>query len=147
VVQEVFLAAARSSFDPQRGTAWSYLAGIAHHQAATWWRQRSRQARLRELVESNGADLRRLLDSAEPIDELLVRRELIDVVRFVLADLSTDYAALLVAKYIDEQSLEQIATAFDTTEEAVKSKLARARREFRTRFEHASREPASTRES
>lgn len=141
VVQEVFLAAAKGArrFHPDRGTPWAWLAGIAHHQTAAWWRQRGRAARLHALLESGQADLRRLLDSAGPVDDLLQRRELVDLVRFVLAELPPDYAMLLTAKYQDEQSLEDLARQQGGTTESVKSKLARARREFKSKFERLSR--------
>jgi RNA polymerase sigma factor (sigma-70 family) len=141
VVQEVFLAASKGSqrFDPDRGTPWAWLAGIAHHLVTAWWRQRGRAARLHVLLESGQADLRQLLDSAEPVDDLLQRRELVDLVRFVLAELPPDYAVLLTAKYQDEQSLEELVSRQGGTIESVKSKLARARREFKTKFERLSR--------
>lgn len=137
VVQEVFLAAARGArrFDPSRGTPWAWLAGIAHHQTAAYWRERGRAARLQALLESGQADLRRLLDAAEPVDDLLERRELIDLVRYVLAELPADYAVLLMAKYQEDRSLEALAEQLGGTVESVKSKLARARREFRAKFE------------
>jgi len=141
VVQEVFLAAARGArrFDPDRGTPWAWLAGIAHHQAAAWWRQRGRAARLHALLESGQAGLRSLLDTTESVDDLLQRREVVNLVRFVLAELPADYAVLLTAKYQDDRSLEQLADEQGGTAESVKSKLARARREFKTRFERLSR--------
>ncbi len=136
VVQETFLAAARTArqFEPSRGTLWSWLAGIAHHQATAYWRQIGKTARLRALVEANGVELRHSLDSAKLPNELCERRELIDLVRCVLSDLSADYAALLTAKYLDEQSLDELASRFGMSADAVKSKLARARREFRAKF-------------
>jgi RNA polymerase sigma-70 factor, ECF subfamily len=91
------------------------------------------------LLESGQADLRRLLDSAEPVDDLLQRRELVDLIRFVLAELPPDYAVLLTAKYQDDRSLEELATQQGGTTESVKSKLARARREFKSKFERLSR--------
>lgn len=141
VVQEVFLAAARGArqFDSQRGTPWAWLAGIAHHQTAAYWRERGRASRLQSLLESGQAGLRRLLDSSEPIEDLLERRELIDLVRFVLAELTPEYALLLTAKYSDDRSLEALAEQLGGTAESVKSKLARARREFRSKFERLSR--------
>ena len=53
VVQEVFLAAARSArgFNPERGTLWNWLSGIAHHQVATYWRQGARLARLHQALQ------------------------------------------------------------------------------------------------
>ena len=136
VVQETFLAAARTArqFEPSRGTLWSWLAGIAHHQAAAYWRQIGKTARLRALAETRGLELRQSLDGSQLPDELCERRELIDLVRCALSELSADYAALLTAKYLDEQSLDELARQFGTSIDAVKSKLARARREFRATF-------------
>ena len=136
VVQETFLAAARGArqFDPGRGTLWSWLAGIAHHQAASFWRRSGRTARLRALAEERQGELRRSLDGPKLPDELCEQRELVDFVRYVLSEIAADYAALLAAKYLDEQTLEEIAQQFGISVDAAKSKLARARREFREKF-------------
>jgi len=142
VVQEAFLAVAGSArrFDPARGRLWPWLAGIAHHQAAAWWRQRERSNRLQRLLETGRAEIRRLLDVAQPIEDLLERRELVDLVRYVLAEIPSDYAALLTAKYLDDRSLDEMATEVGGSVDAVKSKLARARREFRAKFERCARQ-------
>ena len=147
VTQETFLAAARSArgFDPERGVLGSWLTGIAHNQVTLHWRQVSRAERLQKLAESGAVDVRRWLDGHESHTEEWTRRELADLVRGVLAEMSADYAALLAEKYLDERSLEEIARENDSSVEAVKSKLARARREFRTKFENLTREPTTTR--
>ena len=143
VVQETFLAAARSAkaFDASRGTLGGWLTGIAHHQVSMHWRQAGRAERLRKLAESGASEICRWLDAVEPPAETWERRELADLVRGVLADLPVEYAALLAAKYFDDRSLEQMAENSGSSVEATKSKLARARREFRARFERLSREP------
>lgn len=143
VVQEIFLAAARGArqFDEARGSLWSWLAGIAHHQVATHRRKSGQVERLRTLVEAGAIDLRQWWDGTESVDEIWERHELADLVRGLLAELSADYAALLTAKYLDEQSLEQMAVRFGGSADAIKSKLARARREFREKFESLTREP------
>ncbi len=142
VVQETFLAAARSArqFDASRGTLWSWLAGIAHHQAAAHWRRSERTARLRALAEAGAVELRHWLDGDESPHDVCERRETGDLVRAVLSQLPADYAALLSAKYLDDQSLDDLARRFGSSVEAIKSKLARARREFRAKFESLSRE-------
>jgi RNA polymerase sigma-70 factor (ECF subfamily) len=147
VVQEVFLAAARGArqFDETRGSLWSWLAGIAHHQVAAHRRKSGQAERLRSLVEAGTIDLRQWWDTSEAADEIWERHELADLVRGVLAELSADYSALLTAKYLDEQSLEQLAVRFGGSVEAIKSKLARARREFREKFESVTREPTPAR--
>ena len=146
IVQETFLSAARSArqFDAARGTLWAWLTGIAHHQSSLYWRQISKVQRLKELVEARADELRRWLETTEAADEPWQRQELADTVRGVLADLPADYSALLVAKYLDERSLDELSQELGGTVDAVKSKLARARREFRSRFEILIREPTST---
>jgi RNA polymerase sigma-70 factor (ECF subfamily) len=145
VVQEAFLAAARTAarFDPDRGTLWTWLTGIAHHQVAAHWRQASKAARLKSLAEQGAVEIRQWLDSVAPLEEAWERRELADLVRGILAELPAEHAALLTAKYIDDGSLEDLAARFGTTVEAAKSKLARARKEFRNKFERLTREPTS----
>ena len=141
VVQETFLAAARSAqkFDADKGTLWSWLTGIAHHQTSIYWKQIQRRSRLFELVQSGAGELRRWIDDPIVPSDIWNRREMADLVRVTLASLSSDYAPILAAKYLDEQSLEVIAAQQGGSVEAVKSKLARARREFRSRFERMTR--------
>ncbi|HKD38079.1 MAG TPA: sigma-70 family RNA polymerase sigma factor [Pirellulales bacterium] len=144
-VQETFLEAARSArrFDPSRGSLWGWLTGIAHHRVAAYWRQAQRAAALKRLAESEGAAIQRWLnaDAAGTADRAALQLEVNELVRAVLAELPADYAALLAGKYIDERSLEQLTRQFGGSVEAVKSKLARARREFRAKFERITREP------
>jgi RNA polymerase sigma-70 factor (ECF subfamily) len=136
LVQEAFLEAARSArqFDAGRGTLWGWLAGIAHQRVRGYWRQAGRAARLQKLIEGQAGELRSQ-DNGQAAAKLFEQRELAEVVRHVLAELPVDYSLLLVAKYSDEQSLEQIATQNGGTADAVKSKLARARREFKAKYE------------
>lgn len=137
VVQEVFLAAAASArrFDPEQGSLWSWLAGITHRQVSNYWRKAERADRWRALAESGRIDVASLLESDETPDDILEQREVADLVRRVLADLSADYAMLLTSKYLDDRSLEDLAAETGISVEATKSKLARARREFRAAFE------------
>jgi RNA polymerase sigma-70 factor (ECF subfamily) len=48
--------------------------------------------------------------------------------------MSPDHAVLLEAKYIDELSVADIVETFGGTTESVRSRLARARREFSERL-------------
>jgi RNA polymerase sigma-70 factor (ECF subfamily) len=145
VVQEVFLAAAGSArqFDPQRGSLWGWLAGIAHRQVAAYWRQASRRARLQALLEARALEVQHLLDDGQSEHWLEQRVECADLVRAVLAELPPDYAALLSAKYLEERTLEELAARMGGSSDAIKSKLARARREFRAKLEHFTRAPLS----
>ena len=139
VVQEAFMDAARSArqFDSSRGTLWSWLSGITHHRVLAHWRQTNRQERLRRMAELGDIDFRHLFDG-HAATATGKQRDIADFVRSVLADLSVDYAALLTAKYLDDRSLAEISQQWGNSIEAIKSKLARARQEFRSTFEFLS---------
>lgn len=139
VVQETFLAAARSarSFDPQRGPLWLWLWGIARRHVALHYRKKERHDRLQQACETLGADgrlLRWLEGAPETPPDTLVAGELAQLVRVTLAELPLDYETLLTAKYLDGESVEQIAERERTTAVAIRSKLARARQAFREAF-------------
>jgi RNA polymerase sigma-70 factor (ECF subfamily) len=146
VVQETFMDAARSAhrFDSSRGVLWSWLVGIAHHRASAHWRQANRHARWKQLVESGKLDVRQLFDGQLQAQAAFEATETADLVRAVLAELPADYAAMLTAKYLDDQSLAEMAVQFGGSAEAIKSRLARARQEFRAKFEFMTKPPGVT---
>lgn len=133
-VQETFLAAAASArrFDPQRGSLWNWLAGIAHHQVTQHWRRlriRRTDPEEPQFDDSPGA--------GNAPESRLFQAESVTRIRLVLARLPADYAALLVAKYSEELSLAEMVELFGGTLEAVRSRLARARQEFKQQMERA----------
>lgn len=134
-VQETLLAAARSAknFDPERGTVWSWLTGIAHNQVALYWRRLA--ARRVDPAEPHFDDSPG--GGASPDDSLL-SEDSVEQVRRILAELSPDYASYLVAKYNDGLTVDEMVDRFGGTVEGVRSRLARARREFKKRYEAAS---------
>lgn len=135
VVQETFLAAARSaaSFDPARGSLSAWLTGIARRQIALHYRRRKRHL---PPANSCGIDpashATSLMDDCDDPASAFAADERADRVRAALTELPTDYEVLLVTKYVDGASIEQIAIAESSSAEAIRSKLARARRAFRT---------------
>ena len=66
--------------------------------------------------------------------EVLEARELANMVRFALMKLPDEYQVLLLAKYVDGQSVNRIAEDSGLTPVAATSKLARARKAFREAF-------------
>jgi RNA polymerase sigma-70 factor (ECF subfamily) len=147
IVQETFLAAARSArtFDPARGSLWAWLSGIARRQTALHFRRKqtrpeggcgSRSEQQVEDLPSGGWGSR-----SEPRlpEEVLALAETAAAVRQVLSGLPVDYETLLVGKYQDGLSLDELAQAEDCTIDAVSSKLARARRAFREAYERVTR--------
>lgn len=141
VVQETFLAAARTarSFDPNRGSLWMWLWGILRHQLCEHFRVQRRQDRIREagqwLSSTNGQVQRWLGGGGDEPTQLLEAEETATLVRVTLTQLSEDYEMLLTARYLDDSSVDEIAELESSTKTAVRSKLARARRAFRQRFE------------
>jgi RNA polymerase sigma-70 factor (ECF subfamily) len=133
IVQETFLAAARGArqFDPARGTLWAWLAGIAHNFVATHWRHSARQSRI--VAESPGR-----VRSADDVDDPqrgLEQQEDAAFIRLVLSKLPADYALILVARYIDDISPDELPSECGGTPEAVRSRLTRARKEFKATYE------------
>jgi len=140
VAQETFLAAARSAknFNPGRGSLWVWLWGIARRQIALYYRKQSPKivlARARKWWTSlDGQKLDWINAREDTPPEVLQACELAALVRFALLQLPDDYQALLLAKYIDGQSVDKIADEMDCSPVAVTSKLARARKSFRLAF-------------
>ncbi len=140
LVQETMLAAARSArtYDAASGSLWVWLWGIARMQVSLHFRKQQRHDRLKHagdwLAASSGR-LARWLDGVDPTPrDLLESAELALIVRLTLTELPDDYESLLTAKYLDGESVEQIAARERGTETAVRSKLARAREAFRQVF-------------
>jgi RNA polymerase sigma-70 factor (ECF subfamily) len=134
VVQEIFLAAARSarSFDQSQGALWSWLWGITRNQSALALRKRRQRDRLH--AAANGA-LRSWFDSTGEIpSDPAELRELAELVRQTLTDLPEEYQSVLMAKYLAETPVEQIALEEHCSISAVRSRLARARAAFREAF-------------
>ncbi len=143
VVQETFLAAARSagSYDPCRGSLWMWLGGIARKQVALHFRRQKRHDRIKSVDQQPGVaseQLDRWLQGREELPaEALATAELAARVRVTLTGLPSDYEVLLTAKYCDGATVDQIAQLHDSSSEAIRSKLARARRAFRRAFARA----------
>lgn len=143
VVQETFLAAAKSArrFDPSRGSIASWLSGIARRQVALYYRRQQRFSnrtalRVVGLADDQEGDTAAPPTSRDPDPvDATARGELAQCIRSILTQLPTDYELLLVTKYVDGATTEEIAASENASHEAIRSKLARARRAFRQLFE------------
>ncbi|MHC4555718.1 MAG: RNA polymerase sigma factor [Planctomycetota bacterium] len=152
IVQETFLAAARSvrGFKPHRGSLWMWLWTIAKRQVALYYRKQKPNIALSQAQhwwnaldgeKSDWIDVR-----ADMPSDILQSQELAALVRCALSELPHDYQTLLLAKYVDNQPIEQIAKQINFSESAVRSKLARARKAFRKTFKKISRTSSGSRE-
>lgn len=131
-VQEVFLTAAdrMASFRREQGTWIAWLLGIAHRQSALHWRDRERQQRLRQSVAERSPP--NVLQALQVIDA--ERQETADAVRLIVAEMPEQAAALLVGRYLEDRSTAELAADFRISEQAVRSRLVRARERFRELF-------------
>jgi RNA polymerase sigma-70 factor (ECF subfamily) len=141
VVQETFLAAARAArgFDPERGALRSWLLGIVHLQAARHWERRRRDG---ERTDALRREFAAPGDGPDPA-AALARREQAERVRRILADLPAEASWLLVAKYVEDRPIAELSAELATGAEAVRSKLARARRLFRNAVSRRRELPSS----
>ncbi len=128
VVQETWLTAVRRvrRFDPKQGSFAGWLRGIAAHLLRN---------HLRRQALRNGRPVPAVERPAAPVGDDLERREEAQRVAHSLAALPEHYEAVLRAKYLDGQSVQEIAAARGETPKAVESLLTRARQAFRTLFE------------
>lgn len=129
LVQEVFLAASRglAAFSPDRGALISWLLGIAHRQAARHWRTAARA-----VVPADDWLSSQVRQSADHSGEsAAMLGELVDAVRAAIASLPAEASALLMGRYLDERSTAQLAEEFCISENAVRSRLSRARQKLR----------------
>jgi RNA polymerase sigma-70 factor (ECF subfamily) len=127
VVQDVWLIAVRRirRFDPQRGPFAAWLRGIAANVLRNHLRRQSRQVRpLAERCHNGSA-------GAE-----WERREQSERIAQALATLPEHYEAVLRAKYLDGQSVADIASASQESVKAVESLLTRARQAFREAYQN-----------
>ncbi|HUV41217.1 MAG TPA: sigma-70 family RNA polymerase sigma factor [Sedimentisphaerales bacterium] len=140
VVQETFLAAARSAknFDPRRGSLWIWLWGIGRRQIALYYRKQDPKIILIRVkkwwASLDGEKIDWINAREDTPPEVLEAHELAVLVRFALIKLPDEYQTLLLAKYVDGQSVNKIAEDLDCSPVAVTSKLARARKTFRRAF-------------
>ena len=142
VVQEAFLAAARSarSFDPAKGSLWLWLCGIARRHVALYYRRQGQQARILEVVRKmqtthvNGELIARSGNAGAHPSDALAASELATLVRTALTELSDDHGSILTARYLEDVTVENIASAENCSVTAIRSRLARARQAFREKF-------------
>ncbi len=127
LVQEVFLAAWQNlaSFrgnSPLR----SWLLGIARHKVDDYYRRRLQEATWPEEDDA--------CDEVARYDPQYDRSGDRDRVRQVLANLPEEYCLILLWRYREGHSTREMAGMLTKTEKAVERLLARARAQFRRRW-------------
>jgi RNA polymerase sigma-70 factor, ECF subfamily len=132
LVQEVFLAA-WENLDKFRGDSSlrSWLLGIARHKVEDHYRKRLRELQLPEEEENPQGELVDIGD----LDEGLALRQAGQRTREVLASLPEIYSVMLSWRYWGGRSLRDMASETGKTEKAIERLLARARTQFKKRWD------------
>jgi RNA polymerase sigma-70 factor (ECF subfamily) len=134
IVQETWMVAVRRirSFDPEVGSFANWLRGIAANLLRNQLRKR------RPTPSLNGVPREMTNLSSPGLDESH-NRDRSEQIALALSQLPERYEAALRAKYLDRQSVVQMAEAWRETPKAVESLLTRAREAFREEYQRLER--------
>ena len=133
LVQEIFLAAWENLSRYQgSGSLQAWVMGIARHKVEDYYR-----ARLRALEPIESSDENHFASGVVPdFHQALEDYEIKAKTRGVLASLPELYRLALIWRYWEQASAREMALKTDKTEKAIERLLARARAEFRERWNY-----------
>jgi RNA polymerase sigma-70 factor, ECF subfamily len=141
VVQEVLVRALRDleRYDPTRSAdnVFPWLTGLARNEISRVLSRERSMVSLEALWARMDQELLDLYDrlESEPLaDDVLIREETRELVNATMSQLPPHYRQALEAKYVDGQSVRDLAEWGRTTEKAVESQLTRARKAFKATF-------------
>jgi RNA polymerase sigma-70 factor (ECF subfamily) len=131
LVQEIFLAAWESLTSFQGvGSLGAWMKGIARHKVEDYYRARLRAPDpVEELDLADSA-----VATAPQVHEMLEQDQLRTKTGRVLASLPETYRLALIWRYWEKASAHEMAFKTGKTEKAIERLLARARSEFRERW-------------
>jgi RNA polymerase sigma-70 factor (ECF subfamily) len=126
--QEAFLEAARSLGDlRERAKFGNWIYGIAYQQAILVLRRKKRH---REAMQTKTDESRRMIPVGSPSDQI-GKSEKLDSIRKALSETPEIYREVLVLKYIDGRSHEEIAKTLNLSMAAVDKRLMRGKEMLR----------------
>ena len=132
IVQEVFVGAwdNLANFRGESSLR-AWLLSIAKHKVEDYYRQRMRQT---EVLASVDIDELKVPSAYQHSEELIDKRRVEDQIRATLTTLPETYSLILLWRYWEKRSAREIAIALGKTEKAVERLLARARAQFRKKW-------------
>lgn len=141
VVQEAFIRAFVKLDTFQRNSQFfTWLYRIAFNSALTRRRKKRARISLEYTRETTGMEV---VDGGQPVDEGLLSRERVELVRRAMRELSDEHRAILVLREMEEHSYETIAEVLEISIGTVRSRLSRARRQLKLTLEAMIREEES----
>ena len=148
LMQEVFISVFRN-LSTYRGEAalFTWLCTFCRHEISAYFKRNRIVARKVDLIE-DAPEVRAAMESlgatfAGP-ESALDREELGRLVQVALDQLPRNYGNVLEWKYLDDESVKQIAGRLKLSPKAAESLLTRARDAFRDCFSTLTRSPRST---
>ncbi len=117
-------------FDPQRGELRAWLFGISRRRVALHWRKRVSSHDIR-----SPAQLEHTAESGDGVvlpDDIVEQLERAAVVRASLLALPPDHRQMLMDKYVEGLSVDQIMAKTGKSLKSVESHLSRARAQLRS---------------
>jgi RNA polymerase sigma-70 factor (ECF subfamily) len=126
LVQETFLAAGESidRFE-ERSSPYTWLYGIFRNKFRSWLRKKDRAVSLQHLGQAGNGDGSEftLEDEERGPEEELARQEEGELVQEVVDELPDHHRRVLVLRYVEEYSYQEIADALDCSIGTVKSRI------------------------
>ena len=131
IVQDTFLAA-WENLDKFRGdsTLQNWILGIARHKVEDHYRKRLKETQLEDDEDRRDDEPVSLND----VEDELSKHQAGQRARQILVTLPEIYSVVLLWRYWEKRSLREIATETAKTEKAIERLLARARGEFKKRW-------------
>lgn len=133
VTQEIFLNVL-TSIGKFRGQSklYTWLCSIAHHKIADFYRRQERERKYRKRASSAGdIEPEQIPDTGRPIPSMTESEETRHAVEQALLRLSLDYRQVLILKYVEEMSVQEISQIVHRSPKSVEGLLARARKALR----------------
>jgi RNA polymerase sigma-70 factor (ECF subfamily) len=128
LLQETLISASQSLPTYSRKVPFfAWLCGIARHEISDYFRKK----KIKTFLFSRLPFLEELADQAFGPEEEMVANDLKKRVKKVLASINEGYSAILRLKYIDGDSVKEIAKKLGLSPKAVESRLTRARVAFK----------------
>lgn len=147
-VQDTFVEAFRhlDAYDPTRGSLRAWLLTLSLNVVRKHLRDHPRRRELgawQADLDSTLGDWLAVLRGEPASDELLEREQTRALVTLTIANLPDRYRDVLLRKYVEGETMDQIATELELSAQASKSLLARARGAFRQAFVELSADEAT----
>ena len=136
IVQETFLAALKSAKGFKgRSSAYTWLCSIAYHKVADHYRRQSRERkRMVSGVDVDTVDVSENPGTQPQPDSLIESAETRQVVNEALAKLPWDYRQVLILKYVEELSVQEISRIMDRSPKSIEGLLTRSRKALQTQL-------------